>query len=178
MEKARLGVKIEVMIDSGALFFDLRDMKLRRNTHKMYHNLMASGVPVYGYRCGLNKHKFYDEVKLSIKYKKKLINHRSHEKIWLINKKKAILGGMNIGNEYFRLNPKGKYYWRDQDIMIEGERLSQDIYNIFRGNAKTYEASYLSPFKDSCYNSYDPIKEPVKYEEFRKTHWKCDEKLT
>ncbi len=172
MEKARLGVKIEVMIDSGALFFDLRDMKLRRNTHKMYHNLMASGVPVYGYRCGLNKHKFYDEVKLSIKYKKKLINHRSHEKIWLINKKKAILGGMNIGNEYFRLNPKGKYYWRDQDIMIEGERLSQDIYNIFRGNAKTYEASYLSPFKDSCYNSYDPIKEPLKYEEFRKTHWK------
>jgi phosphatidylserine/phosphatidylglycerophosphate/cardiolipin synthase-like enzyme len=52
-------------------------------------------------------------------------NKRYHEKLWIIDggtsEAVAVTGGLNIGNEYFRVDerdPDG--YWRDQDVVVRG----------------------------------------------------------
>jgi putative cardiolipin synthase len=52
-------------------------------------------------------------------------NMRFHEKMWIIDGETdhgiAVTGGLNIGNEYFRVDPQDPdAYWRDQDIVVRG----------------------------------------------------------
>ncbi|MEI6805950.1 MAG: phosphatidylserine/phosphatidylglycerophosphate/cardiolipin synthase family protein [Myxococcaceae bacterium] len=57
------------------------------------------------------------------------LNHRWHEKYMIADGEKAVLGGMNIANEYLRgglletviVAGKERPAWRDTDIFIEGE---------------------------------------------------------
>ncbi|MBL8201624.1 MAG: phosphatidylserine/phosphatidylglycerophosphate/cardiolipin synthase family protein [Chromatiales bacterium] len=53
-------------------------------------------------------------------------NKRFHEKMWIIDGETdhgvAVTGGLNIGNEYFRVNPQEpSAYWRDQDVVLRGK---------------------------------------------------------
>lgn len=170
VERARKGVKIEIFIDALSSALDIRDLTIHKNTKKMYRNFMAAGIPVYGYRC--KGHRLFDEVSLSRRYKKPIWDQRYHEKLWIVNNKLAIIGGMNIGNDYFRLNKQGFGYWRDQDILVRGKEIVQDMVNIFEGNVKSYLANYLDPRQDSCFNSYDPILQAEEYESFFLDHYK------
>lgn len=166
IKRRALGVDVSVYIDALSPFLDLRDLKVRKNTRRMYHNLMASGIPVHGYRCGAH-HRLIDEIRMSRKSESPVYNQRPHEKFWIVNGKKAILGGMNIGNDYFRLNKAGSGYWRDQDVLVVGKEIVQDMANIYDSNVEAYRASYLDPREDSCFNPYDPIEERVDYHEFK-----------
>jgi phosphatidylserine/phosphatidylglycerophosphate/cardiolipin synthase-like enzyme len=52
-------------------------------------------------------------------------NKRFHEKMWIIDGETdhatAVTGGLNVGNEYFRVNPQDPdAYWRDQDVVLRG----------------------------------------------------------
>ena len=54
---------------------------------------------------------------------------RFHEKLWLIDagtgQGVAVTGGLNIGNEYFRVDPADPAgYWRDQDVAVRGAILA------------------------------------------------------
>ena len=99
--------------------------------------MMAAGIPVYGYRCSQGgKHHFFDELAVSRRYEKTNWDQRSHEKIWLVNDQEAIVGGINIGNDYFRLNKKGFEYWRDQDLLVRGKEVIQDLINVFEGGSR------------------------------------------
>ena len=47
-------------------------------------------------------------------------NHRNHRKIFIVDGKEGIIGGSNIGDEYFgKRTQLGK--WKDTDILITGE---------------------------------------------------------
>jgi putative cardiolipin synthase len=53
-------------------------------------------------------------------------NKRYHEKMWIIDGETdhgvAVVGGLNIANEYFRIDPeKPSHYWRDQDVIVKGD---------------------------------------------------------
>jgi putative cardiolipin synthase len=53
-------------------------------------------------------------------------NKRFHEKMWIIDGETdqaiAVTGGLNIGNEYFRVDPQNPdAYWRDQDVVVRGK---------------------------------------------------------
>lgn len=46
------------------------------------------------------------------------VSHRNHRKILLIDRKEAIIGGRNMGDEYYDL--KERYNFMDRDIIIDG----------------------------------------------------------
>jgi putative cardiolipin synthase len=65
-------------------------------------------------------------------------NKRVHEKMWIIDGETdhavAVTGGLNIGNEYFRVNPREPdAYWRDQDVVLRGKIIA-DLVSAFDRN--------------------------------------------
>ena len=65
-------------------------------------------------------------------------NKRFHEKMWIIDGGTdhgvAILGGANIANEYFRIDPQNpSRYWRDQDVIVKGD-VVKDMVATFERN--------------------------------------------
>jgi putative cardiolipin synthase len=171
IERRRKGVKVRIFLDALSPFLDFRDLTTRENTKKMYHNMMAAGIPVYGFRCS-HHHHLSDELWLSARLKSKVYNHRPHEKMWLVNGEYGIVGGLNMGNDYFRLNEKGFNYWRDQDLLLKSKELVADLTAIFEGNIQTYLSHYIDPEKDSCFNPYHPLHESHSYEKFLMKRWK------
>ncbi len=110
-------------------------------TKKMYFDLQQHGIMVEGYEIlgleWLNETSFgsSDPFVRSVDP-----NKRFHEKMWIVDGETdhgiAIVGGLNIGNEYFRIdfsNPSR--YWRDQDVIIRGA-VVQDIVAAFDRNYK------------------------------------------
>jgi phosphatidylserine/phosphatidylglycerophosphate/cardiolipin synthase-like enzyme len=65
-------------------------------------------------------------------------NRRYHEKMWIIDggteEGVAVVGGLNVGNEYFRVDPSDPdAYWRDQDVVVTGEIVT-DLVAAFDRN--------------------------------------------
>ena len=87
-----------------------------KNTGIMYNNLMASGIRVFGYSCDekMWRNTRQDPNPL------KVFRYRDHEKLMIIDNTEAILGGINLANEYFALYGAKKESWRDQDIAVKG----------------------------------------------------------
>ena len=50
------------------------------------------------------------------------LNYRNHRKIAVVDGTKALVGGINIGDEYLGLKELG--YWRDTHLQLEGDKLS------------------------------------------------------
>jgi len=66
------------------------------------------------------------------------MDKRFHEKMWLIDAETdhgvAIVGGLNIANEYFRVDPgDADSFWRDQDVIVKGEVIG-DMVTAFDRN--------------------------------------------
>ena len=65
-------------------------------------------------------------------------NKRYHDKMWIIDGETdhgvAVVGGLNIANEYFRIDPeKPSHYWRDQDVIVKGD-VVKDMVATFDRN--------------------------------------------
>jgi putative cardiolipin synthase len=63
---------------------------------------------------------------------------RFHEKLWLVDagtpQALGVTGGLNIGNEYFRVDPTTPSgFWRDQDVAVRGAVLD-DLATAFDRN--------------------------------------------
>lgn len=78
----------------------------------------------------------------------KELNRRMHNKLFVVDNRLAIVGGRNIGNEYFGLSKK--YNFRDLDVLVIGpvvEEISRsfDVYwNVklsYPGSAMSSEAT-------------------------------------
>ncbi len=65
--------------------------------------------------------------------KLKLLNHRDHTKIVVVDGGQALVGGINVGDEYTGANPMIPGPWRDTDMIIEGEAASQ-VQAVFEMN--------------------------------------------
>ena len=50
----------------------------------------------------------------------KLAENRIHDKVFVVDGEKMIMGGMNIGNEYLQ-GGSSKLGWHDTDILFEGQ---------------------------------------------------------
>jgi putative cardiolipin synthase len=95
-------------------------------TQWMLFDLKQHGIEVEGYEAFLLQ--WFNEVPLPM-----LLPHvdlrsperRYHEKLWVIDGETdhaiAVTGGLNIGNEYFRVDPADPdSMWRDQDVVVRG----------------------------------------------------------
>ena len=107
-------------------------------TQWMYFDLKQNGIQVEGYEAMALQ--WLNEVPLPAAmphYDSSRMDKRFHEKLWLIDvgteKGLAVTGGLNVGNEYFRVDPTNPAgYWRDQDVAVRGNILP-DMAAAFDG---------------------------------------------
>ena len=118
-------------------------------TQWMFFDLKQNGIEVEGYEALALQ--WVNEVPvpfLTPHYDAGRADKRFHEKLWLIDVEtghgQAVTGGLNIGNEYFRVDPTDPAgYWRDQDVALRGEILG-DLAKAFDRNFE-----YLVSIKES-----------------------------
>lgn len=105
-------------------------------TQWMFFDLKQHGIEVEGYEALALQ--WLNEVPvpfLTPHYDAGRMDKRFHEKLWLIDTDTAdgiaVTGGLNIGNEYFRVDPENPDdYWRDQDVAVRGAVLD-DLTRAF-----------------------------------------------
>jgi len=101
-KKKAEGLDVRVIVDASA--------NLGLQTQWMYFDLKQQGIEVQGYEALYLE--WLNEMPvpfLSPAKDSEAPNHRYHEKMWIIDgetdRKAAVVGGLNIANEYFRVDP-------------------------------------------------------------------------
>ena len=117
---------IRVIVDTYANVQDV-DAQL------MYFDLQNAGIDVEGFEA------FYlhwiNEVNLNDWLAG---NKRYHEKYWIIDNTEAVVGGMNIADEYARCTTDPMLLWRDQDVLLEGPVVA-DVQRAFLDNHRQFK---------------------------------------
>ena len=129
------GLDVRVIVDATA--------NLGLQTQWMYFDLKQHGIEVQGYESLYLE--WLNEVPmpfLSPAKDPEAPNSRYHEKMWIVDgeteSRVAVVGGLNIANEYFRVDPsEPDDYWRDQDIVVKG-RIVEDMVTVFERNYKHF----------------------------------------
>jgi putative cardiolipin synthase len=90
----------------------------------------------------------------------KELNRRMHNKLMVVDSQVAIVGGRNIGNEYFGLSKK--YNFRDLDLLVTGPVLSQlsSAFDIYWNLDLAYPAGAMS--EKATIEDLVPIRQKVK----------------
>ncbi len=108
-------------------------------TQWMYFDLKQHGIEVEGYEAVALQWLNEVPIPLLTPYSDfGQLDKRFHEKMWIIDgeteHRVAVVGGLNIGNEYFRANPgHPDATWRDQDVVVRGA-VVEDMVAAFDRN--------------------------------------------
>jgi len=75
------------------------------------------------------------------------LNHRMHNKLFMVDRERALVGGRNISNEYFGLG--SQYDYRDFDLLASGPIASQldESFDTFWNSAWTYSPKELTEYR-------------------------------
>ena len=124
-KKQKEGVEVKVVVDALS--------NLDEHTQWMYFDLKQHHIEVEGYET-----LYLNWLAADVTPKDPLRpNKRFHDKMWVVDAgtpdARAIVGGLNVANEYFRLDPTPINRWRDQDILVEGP-VVEDITAAFDRN--------------------------------------------
>ena len=130
-KKKAEGIDVRVIVDAAA--------NLGLQTQWMYFDLKQHGIEVQGYESLYLE--WINELPipfLSPAKDPEAPNHRYHEKLWIVDgetdRKSAVVGGLNIANEYFRVDPSDPdHFWRDQDVIVKGSIVA-DMVTAFDRN--------------------------------------------
>jgi putative cardiolipin synthase len=130
-EKKAQGLDVRVIVDAVS--------NPGPQTQWMYFDLKQNGIEVQGYESMYLQ--WVNEVPLITSdpaVETVDPNKRYHEKMWIIDGETdhgvAVVGGLNIANEYFRIDPLDpSHYWRDQDVVVKGE-VVKDMVATFERN--------------------------------------------
>jgi len=136
-KKKAEGLDVRVIVDAAA--------NLGWQTQWMYFDLKQHGIEVQGYESLYLE--WINEVPipfLSPAKDPEAPNHRYHEKMWIIDgetdRRAAVVGGLNIANEYFRVDPTDPgRFWRDQDVIVKGSIVA-DMVAAFDRNFEHFLA--------------------------------------
>jgi len=130
-KKKNEGLDVRVIVDASA--------NLGLQTQWMYFDLKQHGIEVQGYESLYLE--WLNEMPvpfLSPAKDPEAPNHRYHEKMWIVDgetdQRIAVVGGLNIANEYFRVDPSDPgHFWRDQDVIVKGDIVA-DMVTAFDRN--------------------------------------------
>lgn len=155
IEKKKQGLDVEMVIDYFSTMLDVRDLNIRNNSYILFNNMMAAGIKVHGYDCVGGVGHFIKEMHNSYKFGD-FGNRRLsiHEKVLIKDNEEAIIGGMNTQDRYYGLAVPGINRWRDQDVLIHGKNIIQDVTNVFDGTLATYQMNRISPDGQDRFNPY------------------------
>jgi len=129
--KKAAGVDVRLIVDASA--------NLDLQTQWMYFDLKQHGIEVQGYESLYLQ--WLNEVPLpflSPARDPEAPNSRYHEKLWIVDGETqgrvAVVGGLNVANQYFRANPaQPAANWRDQDVIVRGSIVA-DMVTAFERN--------------------------------------------
>lgn len=133
LEAADRGVAIRILVDDFFHYWAKDDFSLLA-AHpeievRLFNPFSRSLPPPFSYLLD------YDRV-----------NRRMHGKVMVVDDRAAIVGGRNIGDEYFGLNPDE--YFSDFDLIVRGEAV-MDIRQAFVSFwADKYSVSYAQVAQD------------------------------
>jgi len=117
---------IRVIVDAYANIQDY-------DAQMLYFELQDAGIEVRGYEplylAWINEINLEDWT---------AGNKRYHEKYFVVDGERAVVGGMNIGDEYARIGDDPALIWRDQDIYLEGPVVA-DVGAAFEENFRYFE---------------------------------------
>jgi putative cardiolipin synthase len=73
------------------------------------------------------------------------LDHRMHNKTFVVDNQVAIIGGRNVGDEYFGVNPK--YNYRDFDVLALGHAAAQvsASFDAYWDDARSYPMHDVAP---------------------------------
>lgn len=119
------GLDVRVIVDASS--------NLGFQTQWMYFDLKQHDIEVQGYEALYLE--WLNEVPIpffSPARDPEAPDSRYHEKMWIVdgetNHGVAVTGGLNIANEYFRVDPSDPNgNWRDQDIIVQGPIVSNMV---------------------------------------------------
>jgi len=130
-EKKSQGLDVRVIVDgmsnSGVqtqwMYFDLKQHGIEVEGYETFYLQWLNELPV-------TRHDAADKTTDP--------NKRFHEKMWIVDGETdhgvAVVGGLNIANEYFRIDPQNiSRYWRDQDVIVKGD-VVKDMVETFDRN--------------------------------------------
>jgi len=130
-KKKAQGLDVQVIVDamsnSGVqtqwMYFDLKQHGIEVEGYETFYLQLLNEMPV-------TSHDDVDETTDP--------NKRYHEKMWIIDGETdhgvVVVGGLNIANEYFRVDPQNpSRYWRDQDVIVRGN-VVKDMVTTFDRN--------------------------------------------
>jgi putative cardiolipin synthase len=125
IKAAKRNVKVRILVDKSIAVFQLNKFIARE--------LKAFGIEV----------KYYNSAPL---FNLGTIQFRNHRKLLIVDDKKVILGGRNIGNEYFDLSDTFNFH--DRDVLVEGSivpviRKSFDLF--FLNEMSEYPNQIIEP---------------------------------
>jgi phosphatidylserine/phosphatidylglycerophosphate/cardiolipin synthase-like enzyme len=126
-QKKKEGLDVRVIVDAAS--------NLDWQTQWMYFDLRQHGIEVDGYEP-LYLQWTTADVKPGDPLRP---NKRFHDKMWIIDGENpdgvAIVGGLNVANEYFRVDEKNR--WRDQDVLLRGPIVA-DVVKTFDRNVEYF----------------------------------------
>jgi putative cardiolipin synthase len=130
-EKKAQGLDVRVIVDAMSnpvpqtqwMYFDLKQHGIEVEGYETFYLQWLNEMPVA-------RHDAADGTTNP--------NKRFHEKMWIIDGETdhgvAVVGGLNIANEYFRIDPQNpSRYWRDQDVIVKGA-VVKDMVATFERN--------------------------------------------
>jgi putative cardiolipin synthase len=76
------------------------------------------------------------------------LNHRMHNKNWIADGRFAVVGGRNIGDEYFGLDTDGAISFRDLDLALAGAPAAGavEVFERYWASPLARPAAALSPY--------------------------------
>ncbi|MEM9190273.1 MAG: phosphatidylserine/phosphatidylglycerophosphate/cardiolipin synthase family protein [Myxococcota bacterium] len=116
---------IRIIVDAYANIQDY-------DAQMLYFELLAAGIDIQGYEPLYLE--WIDEVDTG---DWTAANKRYHEKYFIADGARAVIGGMNIGDEYARIGEDPALIWRDQDIYLEGPVVA-DVAAAFEENYRSF----------------------------------------
>lgn len=136
IKKAQAGVKVRLLLDHSTMFLEINDIFARR--------LAKTGIEV----------RYFNR---AIPFSSKDIFWRNHRKLIVVDRKRAMLGGRNIGDEYF--DQSSDYNFLDRDVFIDGAIVesiarSFDLY----WNSKETSKPVIKWYNNERINGYTRLK--------------------
>lgn len=120
-KKANPELDIRVIVDAYSNIQDL-------NAQILYFEMVNAGIDVQGFEA------FYLHWLNEVDWKDWTAgNKRYHEKYLVVDGERAVVGGMNVGDEYARIGTDPALIWRDQDVVLAGPVVG-DVEQAFLDN--------------------------------------------
>ena len=138
IEAADRGVRVRLLLDDMHMFG--RDRRFA--TLNSHENIEVRLFNPFRIRMSL---RFLRTLELLVNLGR--LNHRMHNKMMIVDNQVAIIGGRNIGDEYFGLSPD--FVFRDLDVVVSGSSVNElsSSFDVYWNCKHTKTARRLIAFR-------------------------------